>query len=535
MQAMNEHIEQLVKQLEGDNPCGESAKYEPEYEAIDEEISKMQALEGADVDWSEISTLAEKILADKSKDLLITSYYVASRFILRGYEGLSEALMVLDTLIEKYWEHLYPEKIRMRGRIAALTWLSEQLQKATKAQKPLGHDFDSVKSSAALLSSVEGRLKEHLGSETPDFSEVLQNLNGFLSDQDRVKKERDKKVKASEQKKASGIVEVTNDTELTKALNQTKGLLTEAATYLRKKNIADENAYRLLREASWQQLMKLPPMTDGKLSIGPVSKAVTDKIVAQMAEGKVVEAVEEIEQSILKAPFWFAGNKLLVDALQSLEQDTGAAEKVVATCLGSLLQRMPELESCRFNDGSPLFDDETLFWLNQNYVTQTAAGAGNNSLSNAAVVEPWEDAYREAKSLAAKGKFSEGLSLLNDGTNSAVGVREKTKWQLKIAQFSLETNHQEAAVRQLEYLEESAVSNNWESWDPALDNQIAISLLSAYSKLVETKVSVAAGVAPNVIRLYSKLCRTDLNAALKLSDQNGLKRILTKMFEIDRR
>ncbi|MDH5694499.1 MAG: type VI secretion system ImpA family N-terminal domain-containing protein, partial [Gammaproteobacteria bacterium] len=227
MQAMNEHIEQLVKQLEGDNPCGESAKYEPEYEAIDEEISKMQALEGADVDWSEISTLAEKILADKSKDLLITSYYVASRFILRGYEGLSEALMVLDTLIEKYWEHLYPEKIRMRGRIAALTWLSEQLQKATKAQKPLGHDFDSVKSSAALLSSVEGRLKEHLGSETPDFSEVLQNLNGFLSDQDRVKKERDKKVKASEQKKASGIVEVTNDTELTKALNQTKGLLTE--------------------------------------------------------------------------------------------------------------------------------------------------------------------------------------------------------------------------------------------------------------------------------------------------------------------
>ncbi|MDH5231925.1 MAG: type VI secretion system ImpA family N-terminal domain-containing protein, partial [Gammaproteobacteria bacterium] len=141
MQELIEQIDSLLVPISADKPCGSSAKYETEYESIQEEIDKQNSLDGAVVDWNEISNLATTILTGMSKDILVASYYANSRFVLDGYQGLAEALMLIDTLFDRYWDDLYPEKKRMRGRVVALTWLSDELEKGIETQRPDTHEI----------------------------------------------------------------------------------------------------------------------------------------------------------------------------------------------------------------------------------------------------------------------------------------------------------------------------------------------------------------------------------------------------------
>ena len=61
--------------IPGESPAGFDAKFEPEYEAVLAEISKLgSATQAEPLSWSKVEEQAESILAGKSKDILMAAY-----------------------------------------------------------------------------------------------------------------------------------------------------------------------------------------------------------------------------------------------------------------------------------------------------------------------------------------------------------------------------------------------------------------------------------------------------------------------------
>lgn len=106
-----------------DNPSGNDAHYEPEFEQLQQEIDKLSIVSAAgdSTDWKKVTSLSVTILSEKSKDLLVAVYLVTGLTKTHGFEGFAVGVAFLKDLVENFWETMYPPKRRMRGRLNALS------------------------------------------------------------------------------------------------------------------------------------------------------------------------------------------------------------------------------------------------------------------------------------------------------------------------------------------------------------------------------------------------------------------------------
>ena len=119
-----------------DNPAGEDARYEPEFEELETEIGKLNSpTASSGVEWDKVIELSSKILAEKSKNLLVACYLSIGLMKRDDLEGLAEGVHVIRTMLDTFWDSLYPPKKRMRGRLNAVEWWMEKIDAELE-----GHD-----------------------------------------------------------------------------------------------------------------------------------------------------------------------------------------------------------------------------------------------------------------------------------------------------------------------------------------------------------------------------------------------------------
>lgn len=161
--------ETLLEPIAGDNPGGTSVRYEPVYDQIKqarhEEIDVPQGewqRPRKVADYALVIKLATEVLAKRSKDLQVAAWLTEALLRRQGYPGLLDGLTLIHGLIEKFWDHLYPEiedgDLGMRA--APLEWVGQYLETAAK-MVPLnraGHDFLRYKESRLVgyEAQVEG-------------------------------------------------------------------------------------------------------------------------------------------------------------------------------------------------------------------------------------------------------------------------------------------------------------------------------------------------------------------------------------------
>lgn len=157
-------IAPLAAPLAGDKPAGNDAKYELEHEEIREQVGRLEALSGQEVDWKRVAELARQLLSKVSKDLLVASYLARAEYEHDGLEGLARGLELLSTLMERYWEDMFPAVTRMRGRVSALSWLLTQCEQ-------LLPDLAVDESHRQPLSHLEGVAKRFATVTRDKFAE----------------------------------------------------------------------------------------------------------------------------------------------------------------------------------------------------------------------------------------------------------------------------------------------------------------------------------------------------------------------------
>jgi type VI secretion system protein ImpA len=105
------NVEDLLKPIAGDKPCGEDFTYHPSFQNL-ETISRgkpeTQFGPGEEPEWKEVRDAANEVLG-QSKHLAAAVILTTSLVKLGGLEGLRDGFAVVRGLTEKYWADVYPK------------------------------------------------------------------------------------------------------------------------------------------------------------------------------------------------------------------------------------------------------------------------------------------------------------------------------------------------------------------------------------------------------------------------------------------
>jgi type VI secretion system protein ImpA len=162
-------VAELLAPIPGENPAGQSVRYDGTHDAIQEARWADDALEQGDwvrqvkvADWPAVIALATETLMAKSKDLQITVWLVEALVKQHGFAGLRDGLQLLRELQERFWPSLYPvvEDEDVEPRVAPLAWLNEKLPPSIR-EVPLTQSRDGQ--NYAWWRWEESRAMDNLG------------------------------------------------------------------------------------------------------------------------------------------------------------------------------------------------------------------------------------------------------------------------------------------------------------------------------------------------------------------------------------
>lgn len=125
-------IERLLAPLSEAEPCGVDLRWDPDYDAIRaaRQQGDRSAFEGetsSEPDWQRVIDLSVEMLAGRSKDLMVAGWLTEALLHLHGFAGVCDGFKVVNGLLERFWEHLYPrpDESDWEPRTAPLVWLTE--------------------------------------------------------------------------------------------------------------------------------------------------------------------------------------------------------------------------------------------------------------------------------------------------------------------------------------------------------------------------------------------------------------------------
>lgn len=108
-------VEKLLAEISPEAPCGEDLSYDAAYVEFDRSAQgKPEEQVGTSVkpaeepNWHEVAKGAVEFLG-RTKDLRIILYATVAALKLEGLPGLRDGLALLRGVLERYWDHVYPQ------------------------------------------------------------------------------------------------------------------------------------------------------------------------------------------------------------------------------------------------------------------------------------------------------------------------------------------------------------------------------------------------------------------------------------------
>lgn len=533
----------LLAAVPGENPCGSSARDDPDYEWILEEIGKTQSLSGGAISWSGVASRGYSILAEKSKDMSIAAYFAYAEFELDGYRGLQYGLGLLDSLLDQYWEQCYPDVKRLRGRLGALEWLATNLEKVVPTRAPTTAESESILSVSSLLDAIAEKLRNRFQGKEPDFGATANACRRYAADVKRASAEQANAAQAaatsapaaaSAASATAGTIHVTSENDITPALTHVQEVLLETVTYLLANDLKDERLYRFHRLATWLAIEGLPPHEDGVTQIGSAIVAEAETFEMQLTGGHYEPLVRVAEECLPRAPFWLDSHRYVASALEAMGPLFAPARRAVVAGLAGFLLRFPDVATMKFADGVPFANAATRLWIETDVLPAPSA-AGSAQGSAGAAPPAWEVAFREAKVLSSKRDEAGALALFANGLSQSGRGRDRFMWALQRAMFSLSIGQADAALAQFEQLDRDCMARQLNLWEPDLAAQVCGGVLACVDVILEKRENAVVGMVPRVRDAFSRLCELDLAAAIEISQRVGIKKVFNDMYEPERR
>jgi type VI secretion system protein ImpA len=129
--------EELLRPIPGDNPSGanlySTSLFDEVREARRQDDTSPQGLWEHEIklaDYDAVIRMTGDALANKTKDLILASWLAEAQLNKQGFTGLNDGLNLMRSLIEQFWDTLYPELEDGDGefRASPLEWFGNYLE-----------------------------------------------------------------------------------------------------------------------------------------------------------------------------------------------------------------------------------------------------------------------------------------------------------------------------------------------------------------------------------------------------------------------
>ncbi len=465
-----------------EQPAGADIRNSPDFEALQAEMDKLTLprLAGS-MDWEKVVIRSSDILAQKSKDLLVTSFLALALIYTQKVEGLMIGLTVYRNLLENFWESLYPPKTRMRARVRAVEWWLEKTEGALKQLGEVSLSAEQIGTIEAEVGKIDEFLRRNL--EEPislhalkEFLNTLAVSSGEKPSPEEMTPGQEKAPAAAEiptRKEPAGEAAqaIPSPQEAQRAINQSMQKIREAANFLSGNDVADPAPYRWARIAAWSIVESLPPHTDGKTRIPPPPEPARKMLSALRDKGEWPGLLKQAEEKLLQFIFWIDLNRWVAEALTALGPQHQAACDVVCQETAFLLYRFPRLENLSFSDGTPFADGGTKEWLKEIALGQRMPPGESPLLSSpgpSGGEEEMEKEVAHAQRLIKEGKMAEAIAGFQQKSRVVPSPREKLLWTLALGQLLLHHNKPRLARPYLGQIMKDLDFYHLEAWDPSL-------------------------------------------------------------------
>lgn len=470
--------------ISSDRPAGSDIRYDPAFDDLQTEVDKLSspALAGS-VDWEKVCRFAADILTNKSKDLLVASYLSVALIHTRGSDGFAMGLKLYLDMMERFWEELFPSKVRLRGRVRAVEWWVE------KADTALAH-APELSFPPAQTALIRGNLNR------PDIfvSEHLENAPSLAAVKDRFSSPasagegpcRHESGAADAGQSPDGhsptppshgeAQEVSrycvSPREVREEVNEGLRLLREAASQLFQRDPAAPVAYRLSRNAAWCGIEELPPVTNGRTRITPPA-TVEKNLLSDLRNRSDAEALlKAAEARLPQYIFWLDLNRLTVEALSRLGNRFGKAQEAVCQETACLLHRFPGLEELAFSDGTPFATPETRQWLEGIVFRGTACleplATTDERVAEGALEAAIAQGIAEMQVQVRQGKLVEAMEEMQRRLRGCTSKRERFFWRLELAGMLTNAGRSRLALPHLDQVLRDMERHELEEYDPLL-------------------------------------------------------------------
>ncbi len=509
-----------------ENPSGESARYDPEFERLQVEMRKLENLSGEAVDWKQVASLSEEILEKKSKDLLVGGYLVLGLLVTEGFSGLSNGLACIEGLISDHWPSLYPAANRMRARINALNWLSEKAGTIISRIEPSQSDGEMLGVCGDQVKTLESLIQEKLGPEAPRLTDLHRPIQEYLnrisagkSDASEDASEQQAKIEARPTPVTPApATKLETSEDAKRALKDSFSTLKRIGSFMRSQDPTKPLSYRLNRFLAWCEIDALPPAENGRSRIPAPPNQLRDRLQGLTEQSAWKELAGQVEARVAEFPFWLDLHRMSETALAELGQEYAGARQAVRSEVATLLGRLPDLVAFEFADGTPFANESTRMWISKQIFQA-------KDTEPAEVVIPeyetgsLDELRRKSRQLLQEGKLKEALSLVQDAKISAPSQRQRFSIQLELVNLCIEAGQIKAALAHLEMLEDQITRFSLEVWEP----QLASKALQAYWHVLNKALRESKQPTPDLSRLmetvYSRLCKLDVLAGLSAAKQ----------------
>lgn len=360
-------ISHLLETLPEDKLTSALKDDNPGWEYIDGEMLKLGSLAHSQLDIPEIQRRGLVLLASESKDFRLLAHLLRT---LQHAGDLLLALRLLALYVERYWTVAAP-RMAHKKRFAA------QVIKRFETAIPGFAENATTTQRDALLGEMAKLAQSWQTQDAPDLAQATDDLFALCQ-----RTFRDAAPALSSSPVTSGS---TPQTVATPARDVPHNITTVSAapapqvavdshddtawrdTLLKVADILCERqpesplGYRLRRHALWHTITSTPPAeSDGRTPLAAVSADMAADYQSRIT-GADIALWQQVEKSLLLAPYWLDGHYLSALTAQRLGY-TSAAD-AIRDEVARFLTRLPQLATLLFNDRSPFMSEQTKQWL----------------------------------------------------------------------------------------------------------------------------------------------------------------------------
>ena len=545
---MSEFVREYLEPIPGDKPAGVDASNEEEYFKLNMEIPKTIP------DYEKCVELSSIILKEKSKDVKVASWLCFALFRTEKIKGLKDGFNIINQLLIKYGNQLYPENDLHRSK--ALQFLNTaRFFKLIERERIDESNAGDIIEAGEILAQIINESKKLFKGNIPVLKSIKEAVEEhvekakLLTAPLPVREENiPDEIKETEEKIIPNItVEMPTETyaaidtavppeqmKLTVEKDALKQIRQALLFYFEKENngIKKEQVpetsfiFGLSRQLQWGRLMK-PPDTNKVTQIDAPNQVIQNKIKEWFAAENWDTLIPRIEIEFLKPdsgfPYWLEAQRYITKALEKKGGLFVQASQEIKVNLANLLKRLPELPQLIFKDKqTPFAGVETAKWIDDEVKPLLGGGSAGSIIMPPIMGEDYEPIAKQFEAACSElpDKFEENLDEMQKNIMTDDLKKGKFLRRLNLSNYCFAAKQYNISKINLTELSKLIDENNLTEWEPALCTAVWQSIFLTNAKIINDTddEEYKSQIKKEQSELFSKIAKYNGKLALKLTN-----------------